>query len=174
MQEKRLFSLVSCFFLLLFLFSCPFFPFSFSLLNDTLLLGHPIKNAFTLKPLNIREETRIVKGKMKCKRFFLGQVLNRSARFWGGSDLIIYTWKHRGVWGREAPMNWAMSRNSMGNAIKLKRETAVSQRLIIFALMKYKQLTSDAPCGFWTRKNVPDARGEGSDIQCQYWQEGKC
>jgi len=31
----------------------------------------------------------------------------------------------------------------MGNAIKLKRETAVSQRLIIFALMKYKQLTSE-------------------------------
>ena len=31
----------------------------------------------------------------------------------------------------------------MDNAIKLKRETAVSQRLIIFALMKYKQLTSE-------------------------------
>lgn len=31
----------------------------------------------------------------------------------------------------------------MSNAIKLKRETAVSQRLIIFALMKYKQLTSE-------------------------------
>ena len=36
----------------------------------------------------------------------------------GVSGLIIYTWKHRGLWGRVAPMYWAMSRNSMSNAIK--------------------------------------------------------
>ncbi|OYP70010.1 hypothetical protein [Prevotella sp. P2-180] len=34
--------------------------------------------------------------------------------------------------------------NSTSNAKKIKRETAVSQRLINFALLMYKQLTADA------------------------------
>ena len=62
------------------------------------------------------------------------QVLNRSAKIWGGSGLIIYTWKHRGVWGRVAPMYWAMSRNSMSNANIIISE----QRYTINVLLQKK------------------------------------
>lgn len=68
---------------------------------------------------------------MQIRVCFSLQVQDRSAIFSVRYNQIIYTIKHRGVWGRAATME---SKNQLAMHIKKKRETEVSPKSINFAL----------------------------------------